>query len=140
MAIVYTCKVCNTRSAQTFSKVSYEREVVIARCPGCNNLHLVADNKGWFGDHRNIEELMASRGETVTRGGSLTPEKLQRLQTEFTRIRLEREALKQEKREVAEGQQPQSQQDQMDMSANGSEPPIVEIAEVVQTESIVTES
>jgi protein import protein ZIM17 len=42
MAVVFTCTVCNTRSARQFTKKSYEEGVVLIRCPGCDNLHLFA--------------------------------------------------------------------------------------------------
>ena len=48
--MMYTCAVegCDTKQARTFTKDSYNHGVVLLRCEGCNNLHLIADNLGWF--------------------------------------------------------------------------------------------
>lgn len=56
MGIAFTCKVCNSRSSHTFSKLSYTKGIVIIKCPGCQNNHLIADNLGWFKhvEHRYV--------------------------------------------------------------------------------------
>ena len=42
--------------------------VVLIRCEGCDNLHLIADNLGWFRDEIvNIEQRMKEQGKKVYR-------------------------------------------------------------------------
>eukprot|EP01127_Copromyxa_protea_P018809 TRINITY_DN5999_c0_g1_i1.p1 TRINITY_DN5999_c0_g1~~TRINITY_DN5999_c0_g1_i1.p1 ORF type:complete len:173 (-),score=23.92 TRINITY_DN5999_c0_g1_i1:173-664(-) len=68
LGILFTCTVCQTRSAKTFSYTSYTKGVVIIKCPSCENHHLIADNLGWFRDEKvNIEGLAKERGQTVRR-------------------------------------------------------------------------
>lgn len=46
--------------------------MVLIRCEGCNSLHLIADNLGWFendgvyrGNNKNIENILSDKGEKV---------------------------------------------------------------------------
>eukprot|EP01038_Epipyxis_sp_PR26KG_P006966 gene6966-9522_t len=64
MVLVYTCKICETRSLKKISKHSYEKGVVVVRCASCKSLHLIADNMGIFEDPGwNIEKHLAETGE-----------------------------------------------------------------------------
>ncbi|BBN11459.1 mitochondrial protein import protein ZIM17 [Marchantia polymorpha subsp. ruderalis] len=68
LAMLFTCTVCETRSAKTMSRATYETGVVIVRCPGCNNLHLIADRYGWFGEKGGVEDFLAEKGIDVRTG------------------------------------------------------------------------
>jgi mitochondrial protein import protein ZIM17 len=70
LAIIFTCTVCDTRSAKQFTENAYQKGVVIVTCPGCQNKHLIADNLGFFEDREdggwNIEKAMEKMGQPVT--------------------------------------------------------------------------
>ncbi|EGG07681.1 uncharacterized protein MELLADRAFT_85564 [Melampsora larici-populina 98AG31] len=88
MKIQFTCKAkdaktsktCDTTNNHEFSKLAYEKGIVLVECPACQNRHLIADHLSWFtnnstsddpnfkNDYRNIVDLMKSKGEKVKRG------------------------------------------------------------------------
>lgn len=66
LAIVFTCTVCDTRSAKQFTEQAYQNGVVLVRCPGCENLHLIADRLGYFQQEDwDLESLVQQKGEKV---------------------------------------------------------------------------
>ncbi|CAF1475754.1 unnamed protein product [Adineta steineri] len=73
MGVQFRCKVCNHTLQKTFTRQSYEKGVVIIRCDSCTNLHLIADNLGWFkdltkdGKFKNIAQMLQAKGETIHR-------------------------------------------------------------------------
>lgn len=77
LAIVFTCSVCNTRSAKQFTQHAYDHGVVLVRCPGCQNLHLIADRLGWFDDTNgstfDLSTLEQMTGQPVQRIDDIAP-------------------------------------------------------------------
>ncbi|KAH6561485.1 hypothetical protein BASA50_001234 [Batrachochytrium salamandrivorans] len=70
MIIGFTCKVCDHRSYKSMSKKAYATGVVMIKCDGCKNMHLIADHLGWFDSSKppgTIEDIMREKGETVKR-------------------------------------------------------------------------
>lgn len=76
--MAFTCAKCDTKQAKTFSKDSYESGVVLLRCEGCDSLHLIADNLGWFRDQKvNIEDIMREKGEKVSVSTNITDDSIE---------------------------------------------------------------
>ena len=54
-----------------FTEQAYRKGVVLVRCPGCENLHLIADRLGMFEDRGedgkgwDVEKALANAGENV---------------------------------------------------------------------------
>ena len=72
MLLRFTCSFdgCEEKPtiARIISKASYEKGVVLVRCPSCDKQHLIADHLGWLSEPgTTIETIMAERGEEVRR-------------------------------------------------------------------------
>lgn len=65
--MIFTCNKCETRAVKSFTKAAYEKGVVLVQCPGCQKRHVIADNLGWFGEQKNVEEILREKGEEVRR-------------------------------------------------------------------------
>ena len=64
LVLVFTCTVCDTRTARRVSKSAYHGGTVLIRCPGCRGMHLLADHKGFFHDGAfSAEDVLRARGE-----------------------------------------------------------------------------
>lgn len=62
LMIWFTCTKCNQRSSHKFSRQSYTHGSVAVRCPGCQNLHLIADNLKVFKDEKfNIVNYLKTK-------------------------------------------------------------------------------
>lgn len=66
MLISFTCKVCQHRSHKSFTKQSYEKGVVIIKCDGCSNNHLIADNLGFTDSMKKMGKLSDFLDEKIT--------------------------------------------------------------------------
>lgn len=61
--IHFTCAKCNHKTTRTFTKHAYHKGVVLIKCFGCQGIHLIADNLGWFDDSKKtIEDILKGKG------------------------------------------------------------------------------
>lgn len=79
LALVSTCGKCQTPIRKAFSRIAYERGVVLVTCSGCGVRHLIADHLGWMSDHSTLAgaapshvDLSTQYGDRLVRG-SLAP-------------------------------------------------------------------
>jgi len=72
LIMMFTCKVCDTRSAKTMTRDTYDNGIVIVRCPRCQKLHLIADRLRWFGEPGSVEDFLAQQGVDVRKGSEFS--------------------------------------------------------------------
>ncbi|XP_954303.1 uncharacterized protein TA20720 [Theileria annulata] len=88
---VFTCNICNNRTAKSFSKQAYHHGIVYVKCESCNSrkllliiIHLISDQLGWFGEKQNIEEILLKKGQEVSKmelGENVSDSDLQLIQS-----------------------------------------------------------
>eukprot|EP00741_Cyanophora_paradoxa_P019539 tig00021127_g18861.t1 len=54
--LMFTCKICDTRSSKMVNRLSLQQGICIIKCDGCDKRHIMADNLGWYGDRRSFEQ------------------------------------------------------------------------------------
>lgn len=59
------CRNCETRQMKQFSKLAYEKGIVIVKCSGCDKRHLIADNLGECAARLNRASHPRHRGWTA---------------------------------------------------------------------------
>jgi hypothetical protein len=72
LIMMFTCTVCDPRSAKTMTRDTYDNGIVIVRCPRCQKLHLIADCLGWFGRPGSVEDFLAQQGVDVGKGSEFS--------------------------------------------------------------------
>ncbi|CAD8058096.1 unnamed protein product [Paramecium sonneborni] len=66
--IMFKCGPCGNKMARTFTKDAYHKGVVLIRCDQCDNIHLIADNLGWFQDEKwNVEIHAQEQGQQLNK-------------------------------------------------------------------------
>ncbi|CAA0823724.1 Zim17-type zinc finger protein [Striga hermonthica] len=90
-SILISCKFCEARSMKTMASDSYKEGVVIAKCDACDNLHVIADRLGLFGepDSVSVEDFLAARGEEIKNGPSSTVNLTLKIPSSNTSINLD---------------------------------------------------
>ena len=62
LQLQYTCQICDTRNVHQVSRIAYRQGMVIARCRGCSNQHLIADHH--WGGFRTTSTTITSSSES----------------------------------------------------------------------------
>ncbi len=69
MVLVSSCGKCQTPIRKSFSRLAYEKGVVLIKCDGCGVRHLIADHIGWFShvEGNNLDDYYPGKVKVATR-------------------------------------------------------------------------